>query len=209
MRCTCASPTRRSASARHRRARATSTFPPSSAPPRSPAPTRSTRATASFRESDFARVVRAVRAALHRSESRGDAALGRQGPSARGGGQRFGLPLLPGSEALRDATARGSGGAARRFPGDDQGERRRRRSRHARRARVRRRGARVRSGHRRGDEQRSRTPRCISSGSSSARATSSSRRSPTTTDRCGRWGSASARCSAATRSWSRNRRAPR
>ena len=64
----CAWPTRASASARRRRARAISTSPRSSPPPRSPAPTRSIPATASCPRTPLRRDRRGARLHLHRPQ---------------------------------------------------------------------------------------------------------------------------------------------
>ncbi len=101
-RSTFASPTKRSASARRPRRRATSTSPRSSAPPRSPPPKRSTPATDFLSENaEFARIcekcgLRFIGPTPEAMRAWGDKV------TARGNAHRYGLPLLPGSEVLRD-----------------------------------------------------------------------------------------------------------
>jgi hypothetical protein len=86
-----------------RREVATCTSPRSSRRRRSPAPTRSTRATASSRRTPPSPRCARSAAHVHRPDARGHAALGRQGHARAPRPKRFGMPLLPGTDVLRDA----------------------------------------------------------------------------------------------------------
>ena len=129
--------TRRSASARPTRRRATATPRRSWPPPSRPAPRRSTPATASCRENaEFARTVEANGLIWVGPGRRRDHRDGRQDqrPEPDGGGRRAGRARhhRPGR---RPSTAAIEAATDDRLPGDGQGRRRRRRHGHGRRRR--------------------------------------------------------------------------
>ena len=202
-RCTCASPTRRSASARP---------PPSKSYLNIPAIIAAAEITGAdaihpgygflSENAEFAEVCREVQAHLHRPDARRRCGSGATRSARATIAKRFGLPLLPGTRRARrrasDAVERGR---ARRLPGDPQGLRRRRRARHAHRAR-RGRGARAPSSRRRAEamtrlRQPRRLPRAVRRGAAPHRVPGPRRQA-----RPASWtsASASARSSAATRS---------
>ena len=202
-RCTCASPTTTSASARRPAASSYLKIP------RIIAAAEITGADAIHpgygflaENAEFAETCAASQHHVHRPDRRADPADGRQGHRARGMARRRACRSCPARPAPSRIRTRRCAFAQRdRLPGDHQGGGRRRREGHARRARRR---SSSRSSFGAGAERGAggvrQRRRSTSRSTSSARATSRSRSSATSTATWSTWASATARSSGATRS---------